>query len=114
MKTLFTALLVLGLALIAQEQRPFEKPRIVSIKTLPGSPIIVPGCKVDVAGGYWERASNTPTYRPPQTAAERDCTRNLTNEEIGRNVRLDLKAGRIVTIYPDEGGVFVTEECQTK
>jgi hypothetical protein len=105
MKTLFAALLVLGLALVAQEQRPFEKPRIVSIKMGPGRPIIVAGCKVEVAGGYWY---------PPQTAEDPGRTRNLTNEEIGRNVRQDLKAGMIVTIYPDEGGVFVTEECQTK
>jgi len=72
---------------------------IISVKLLPGKPIVVPGCKVRIAGGYWERENGN---------------RHLSNEEIGRDVRQNLKAGMIGTIYPDEDGVFVTNECQKR
>jgi|HubBroStandDraft_5_1064220.scaffolds.fasta_scaffold1212633_2 hypothetical protein len=106
MKFFAAAVTLLALCVFAQEQKPFEKPWFVSIKRLPSKPIVVPGCKVDSSSGYL----NMPERKDQEGYGDR----NLTDEELGRFIKKELKAGIISTIYPDEGGIFVVSECQEK
>jgi hypothetical protein len=95
-----------------------DLPKIKSIKLLPGDPIVVAGCKVDYSGGYLRPTKSTAssalsdTVRPYFSPAGNDPLPEPSDAEIGEWVRSQIKAGRIVSIYPDKRGLFVTTECQ--
>jgi hypothetical protein len=102
-----------GASLYLLAQDGFQRPRIASITTraFPGDNLIVDGT-----------CNSVPSDKRPQDGSvemqDADGTwRELTDSEMGKYVRAQLRQGYLMTIYPYRSkydgseGIFTHEEC---
>lgn len=93
----------------AQQKKPG-----IHVTILPGRPIVVAGCKVDSAGGYWRGGGYQEDEFTDWLKAQGGLYSNEvpTDAEFGKFMKQNLRAGLITTLYPDKNGIFATGECQ--